>query len=683
MTVSRRLLIHVALGSALVIAGVAAVTYWLVHQEAERLVIERLDTYVAERTRLEQSGFDLVHHNLETVRSLYLNRDAKPIPPDIQARWDEQIRRDPDGGWRSLKERGDPSLWGHRDLPVNPLNQHRLLNALEVCAELMPAWVADFPSVYLSFPGSACVGFNPWQPLWAWETPSDFPLEFQDWYLDATPEKNPGKGFVWTGIYPDPISSLPFATVMLPIYDRHGDFVCTLAHDMHLDILVSEVTRSDFPGATHFIVRNDGLLIAHPTLRDAIMTSNGKLNARDAGDPALKALYETVAATNAPRVSGFEKTTGNYYAASRLDLPTADWIFVTQLPRTEVRSRALRSAQWVWWSGVALLGLLVGSFAGILRRQLSRPLAELTRATEAMAAGTQSREPVVFGADELGALAASFRLMVSRGAEREADLRLLNAGLEQRVKDRTTDLAVALDRERALGEMKSNFVTLVSHEFRTPLGVIMSATDVLSRYFDRLPPEKRGRHLAMISNSTRNLASLIDEVLLLGRVEEGQTGYAPVPLDLDKHCRALADELRSATGGLCPIHYRMDPTLDGAVGDETLLRHILTNLLSNACKYSEPGNTVDLTVSRDGGSARFVIRDRGIGIPEADQPRLFTSFIRGSNVGNRPGTGLGLVVVQRCVRLHGGTLSLHSAPGTGTTVTVCLPMFPDPASPEP
>jgi signal transduction histidine kinase len=116
-------------------------------------------------------------------------------------------------------------------------------------------------------------------------------------------------------------------------------------------------------------------------------------------------------------------------------------------------------------------------------------------------------------------------------------------------------------------------------------------------------------------------------------------------------------------------------SLEGAVSDETVLRHILCNLLSNAVKYSEPGSPVEFTAARRDVNAIFTIRDHGIGIPSEDQPKLFTSFTRGRNVGTRPGTGLGLVVVQRCVELHRGTIALDSAPGVGTTVIVSLPVF--------
>ena len=254
--------------------------------------------------------------------------------------------------------------------------------------------------------------------------------------------------------------------------------------------------------------------------------------------------------------------------------------------------------------------------------------------------------------------------------------RALSQSLEKRVDERTAQLESALAQQTELARLKTDFVTLVSHEFRTPLGVIMSAADVLKRYFHRLPEEKRERHLDMISRSTKNLAQLIEEVLLLGSAEEGRLQFAPLPLDVEKLCRTLTDELFSATGGACRIQFEAVTPLDGAISDESLLRHILSNLLSNAVKYSEPGQPVVFTAAREGGRLILTVRDQGIGIPLEDQSRVFHSFTRASNVGDRPGTGLGLVIVQRCVTLHGGTVSLESAPGQGTAVIVSLPVFP-------
>jgi PAS domain S-box-containing protein len=237
------------------------------------------------------------------------------------------------------------------------------------------------------------------------------------------------------------------------------------------------------------------------------------------------------------------------------------------------------------------------------------------------------------------------------------------------------ELLRAFAREKELGELKSSFVSMVSHEFRTPLGIIHSSAEILERYFDRLPPEQRREQLVSITAAARSLAALIDEVLLLSRVEAGRMEFAPTPLDLQSLLRRLVDEVASATSHRCPIALDLDGLDSGGIGDESLLRHILTNLLSNGVKYSPDGAPIELTARRDGESVVLTVRDRGIGIAAEDQKRLFTAFQRGGNVGERPGTGLGLVIVRQCVDLHLGTIALQSAVGAGTAVTVRLPVF--------
>jgi signal transduction histidine kinase len=151
--------------------------------------------------------------------------------------------------------------------------------------------------------------------------------------------------------------------------------------------------------------------------------------------------------------------------------------------------------------------------------------------------------------------------------------------------------------------------------------------------------------------------------------------FKPAPLDLARFAGRLVDEVLSATDRRCPILLTFDEMPCSAHADERLLRHILTNLLTNAVKYSERGETVHFEISTDGADAVCVIRDRGIGIPEADREWLFSAFHRGQNVGERPGTGLGLVIVKRCADAHGGRIDVDSMPGAGTTVTVRLPLF--------
>jgi signal transduction histidine kinase len=137
----------------------------------------------------------------------------------------------------------------------------------------------------------------------------------------------------------------------------------------------------------------------------------------------------------------------------------------------------------------------------------------------------------------------------------------------------------------------------------------------------------------------------------------------------------LVEEILAATQSVCPIEFSAGRLPARAAGDTALVRHIFTNLLSNAVKYSSPGSAVQFAVERDGRDAVFRVADHGIGIPEADLKQLFESFHRGGNVGEIPGTGLGMVLVKRCVELHRGDIAVESVEGRGTTVTVRLPLF--------
>lgn len=256
-----------------------------------------------------------------------------------------------------------------------------------------------------------------------------------------------------------------------------------------------------------------------------------------------------------------------------------------------------------------------------------------------------------------------------------------------------SELLKSLAREKELSALKSNFVSMVSHEFRTPLGVIMSSAEILKEYFERLEPADRAEHLGSIVKNTRRMSDLMEEVLLLSRVEAGKLEFEPRPLDLASFCRRLTDEVLSATSHRCPIELELPSFLPEGQADERLLRHILTNLISNGVKYSPAGQSLRLMLTLENqlvaadsfaGLAVFEICDRGIGIPEGDRKWLFSAFHRGRNVGNIPGTGLGLTIVKRCVDLHRGTIEIQSplpSGQKGTRVLVRIPLDPATAIP--
>ena len=236
------------------------------------------------------------------------------------------------------------------------------------------------------------------------------------------------------------------------------------------------------------------------------------------------------------------------------------------------------------------------------------------------------------------------------------------------------ELRRMLAREQELGLLRSNFVSMVSHEFRTPLGVIQSSAEILSDYLERLSQEQREEHLASIVKSTSRMAGMMEEVLLIGQLDSGRLEFKPRALDLKTFVQQLVDEIHSATHHRCPIHTTTQDLPSLVQADESLLRHILTNLITNGVKYSRGGDPVLLELRWTNDELTLQVKDSGIGIPESDLEWIFHAFHRGKNVGDRPGTGLGLVIVKRAIDLHGGTIQIQSAIGMGTTVTARIPL---------
>jgi PAS domain S-box-containing protein len=239
----------------------------------------------------------------------------------------------------------------------------------------------------------------------------------------------------------------------------------------------------------------------------------------------------------------------------------------------------------------------------------------------------------------------------------------------------------ALEQERELGELKSRFVSMTSHEFRTPLATILASAELLEQFAGVWSEEKKRVHLQRIQSTVMNMSRLLEDVLILGRADAGRLEFKPAGLDLVAFCRGLVEELRTIAEPNHWLQFAPGALAAEAQVDAKLLRQILTNLLANAIKYSPAGGAVRLTLSVQAGWATFQVQDEGIGIPEEAQGRLFETFHRANNVGTIPGTGLGLAIVKKAVDLHRGTIAVASQvsrqaggqAGHGTVVTVRLP----------
>jgi signal transduction histidine kinase len=267
----------------------------------------------------------------------------------------------------------------------------------------------------------------------------------------------------------------------------------------------------------------------------------------------------------------------------------------------------------------------------------------------------------------LAAAATSIILSQQRAA---VALRSTSRELAQAV----ASLRLEQEKQKELAELKSRFVSMASHEFRTPLSVIVSSSELLEAYGERWPDAKKREHFTRIKQTAAGMTRMLDDILAIGRHDTGLLRFEPKPLAIAGFCAEVVEAMAAASGQGQRILYTGPSPRERVVADPVLLRHVLENLLSNALKYSPEGGPVDLTVVREEESLRLDVSDRGIGISEEDQQRLFETFHRGKNVGEIAGTGLGLAIVQGAVELHGGKVTVQSQLGVGTQFTVRIPV---------
>lgn len=264
----------------------------------------------------------------------------------------------------------------------------------------------------------------------------------------------------------------------------------------------------------------------------------------------------------------------------------------------------------------------------------------------------------------------------------EAGITIRIAGIAEDITERQrvqAEILNALAQEKELSDLKSRFITVTSHEFRTPLTTIHSSAELLEHYRHKWSDEKQLMHLHRIQTSVKYMTKLLNDVLILGKADAGKLSLTPEPIDLEVFCTTLSKDLQlnQPKPSVININYAWEQTLDlqDIYLDKQLLQQILENVLSNAIKYSSPDQAIDINLNGNREQITLEIRDRGIGIPPEDQDRLFEAFHRGTNVGTIPGTGLGLAIVKKCVDIHQGDIYINSIIGVGTTVTVTLPII--------
>lgn len=266
-------------------------------------------------------------------------------------------------------------------------------------------------------------------------------------------------------------------------------------------------------------------------------------------------------------------------------------------------------------------------------------------------------------------------------------IRKLNANLEKEVEKRTKDLqktlaqleasrqelVQALEREQQAGELKSRFVTMASHEFKTPLSTILTSATLIAKYKSEGEQDQRNKHLKRIADSVENLTNLLNEFLSIGKLDEGKVGLKLEKFQLNELINEVAGELQQQAKPGQEIHASFDPATVVCCLDKNIIRNILVNLLSNAIKFSPEQSEIRVDVMANDQTVTIKITDQGLGIPVEDQKYLFTRFFRARNVENIKGTGLGLHIVQRYVEMMEGQIDFQSKIGEGTKFILTFP----------
>lgn len=245
--------------------------------------------------------------------------------------------------------------------------------------------------------------------------------------------------------------------------------------------------------------------------------------------------------------------------------------------------------------------------------------------------------------------------------------------IEEALRNSQANVEKALVKERELSELKSRFVAMASHEFRTPLSTILSSASLVERYTTTETQDKRTKHIDRIKSAIRNLTNILNDFLSLSKLEEGKIAQNYTIFDLKPLIESVVEEVAVFAKKGQEITYTQEGEDTEVYLDQQFVKNILINLLSNAVKYSNENSQIDLELVLTKEKLYFRIKDQGMGIPIADQKHLFERFFRAQNAMNIQGTGLGLNIVKRYVNLMNGEITFESQPNEGTTFEVVLP----------
>jgi two-component system, NtrC family, sensor kinase len=696
--------------SSLAIAGVYLYTF----HRAEVQVREDLQHYLEDRVQYGEI-FQLAEVNQKNLKQNLLERLVQPFSSDTVTRFNKQMYQWSDQTSRNFPQNKDfktfPALQKATvfigpQVKVSDELKGQILLFEELASLYGRAFSSQYNNTWINGSQNISVDYRP-GTLWGLEAVPSTDITQEEYGLLATVSKNPDRSSRWTSLYFDPIPARWMVSLVTPV-DYKGKHIATIGNDIILNELIDVSVRNNFPHSRNILFQKDGQLVVHPDRMEEIKASGGKLNLQAIDDPELNRIFQDIQAKPQDKSVTItqDRQTQSFLAVTQIKGP--GWYWVTIYPNSELMRKAIKQTMPLIVFGVLALLMELLLLYQVLRRNVHRPLAKLSAATDSISHGDFEVKLDTNRADELGSLARSFSSMVSQLQTSFSQLASYNATLETQVQDKTealsntlTDLELAQaqlvqsEKMSSLGQM----VAGIAHEVNNPIGFVYGNLQHAETYIKQLLehialyhqiepiPESIQRHgeaidlaflqsdlpklLASMKIGADRIQEIVSSLRTFSRIDGVQLSHSDLHEGLESTLLILAHRLKRAPQ--LPIvvekYYASLPKIQCYPG---LLNQVFMNLIGNAIDALESVEQAIITITsrQINQQVEIIIADNGKGIPETLLPQIFNPFFTTKEIGK--GTGLGLSISHQIIteRHHGSLICRSSNQGTQFIITI-------------